>query len=534
VIAPRPRILLRSAAILLVGALSAACGSSSPSSRATPDGGVPEASTDASDAAGDAADDGGDHGAVSTTYPAFPVDMPKVLANQGVVLGSPVIVTVTWPAEDPHAATWDAFGDAIGGSSYWKAATSEYGVGAATSGPANHVHMVVPLPKTISYYDLQDFVVLSLGGTLPDAGAPEAGTPDAGFDAGAIEGGSDAGAPDAGSDSGAIEGGVDAQAPEAGTPDAGGPEAGPDAGDAAANPPWPPPINPDGGVEIPIVYAIFIPASTVVNEPDTVRSFCLDGGLSFHDTAVVNGKLVPYAIIAACPSQTLTQLEQSASHEYVEAATNPFGAETTNLVGYDGFDSNYFGWSLYTGQFGNEVGDACENWADSYYVESSTFPYGVQRIWSNAHAVAGHDPCVPVPNGAYSGMTFFPAQESTFTLDLTAVGMSVMTARGVHAPVGQPVTFQVGFYSDGPTEPWTIAYDFPAVTLQDQNYNPYSNGTATVTIDKTSGQNGEKAYVTVTPTTAGRLGFQRMAITWDPVAGSAYYPHYQPIILLNK
>jgi hypothetical protein len=344
----------------------------------------------------------------------------------------------------------------------------------------------------------------------------------------------DTGALEAGLDTGALEAGSDAGAPDAGAPDAGALEGGSDAGDGAANPPWPPPINPDGGDEIPIVYAIFIPTSTVVNEPDTVRSFCDDGGLSFHDTAIVNGKLVPYAIIAACPSLTLTQLEQSAAHEYVEAATNPFGAETTNLVGYNGFDSNHLAWSLYTGQFGNEIGDACENWADSYYVESSSFPYGVQRVWSNAHAIAGHDPCVPVPNGAYSGMTFFPSQESTFSLDLTTVGMGLPTTRGFHAPIGQPVTFQVGFYSDGPTEPWTIGYDFPAVTLQDQNYNPYSNGAAKVTIDKTSGQNGEKAYVTVTATKAGRLGFQRMAITWDPVPGSVYYPHYQPIILFNK
>ncbi len=486
-----------------------------------PDGGVPEASADD---AGDGADDGGDHGAVSAIYPAFPVDMPQVLANQGVVLSSPVIVTVTWPAEDPNAATWDAFGDAIGGSSYWNAATSEYGVGAATSGRANHVHMVVPLPKTINYYDLQNFVVLSLGGTLPDAGAPEAGAPEGG----APEAGSDAGAPDAGPDA-ALEGGSDA-----GAPDAAALEGGSDAVEGGANPPWPPPISPRGGDEIPIVYAIFIPASTVVNEPDTVRSFCEDGGLGFHDTAIVNGKLVPYAIIAACPSQTLTQLEQSAAHEYVEAATDPFGAETTNLVGYNGFDSDHLGWSLYTGQFGNETADACENWADSYYVESSKFPYGVQRVWSNAHAIAGHDPCVPVPNGAYFGMTFFPSQESTFSLDLSAVGMGLPTTRGFHAPVGQPVTFQVGFYSDGPTEPWTIGYDFPSVTLQDENYRSYSNGAATVTIDKTSGQNGEKAFVTVTATRAGRLGFQRMAITWDPVAGAAYYPHYQPIILLNK
>ena len=483
-------IFARSAALLPVLAVAfAACSGNGASSTGAPiaDAGSPEASPDA-------ADDASGHGSVSTTYPAFTVDMPQVLANQSVVLSNPVVVTVTWPAGDGNAATWDAFGDAVGGSSYWSATTSEYGVGPATSGSANHVHMVAPLPKTMSYYDLQNFVLLSLGGTLPDAGPP-GGTADAG----------------------------DADAGDA---------------SAAANSPWPAPTSADGGDGTPMLYALFIPASTAVIEPGSGRAFCDLGGIGYHDSVNVDGKLVAYSVVLECASQTLGDLEESAAHEYTEAATNPY-VETTNQLGYTGFDPSYLGWTLYTGDFGNEIADVCQSWADSYYQESPSFPYWVQRVWSNAHASAGHDPCVPAPSGAYHGMTLFPAQESSLSIDVTAAGMGLMTTRGFHAPVGQPVTFQVGFYSDAAADPWTIAYDFPSsIGLYDFFGKPIANGTATVTIDKTSGQNGEKATVTVTPSKAGQLGFQRMAITWDPPASDAHatglLPHYQPIILLNQ
>lgn len=443
---------------------------------------------------------------MSTTYPAFPVDMPKVLGKQGVVLRSPVFITITWPADDPNTATWEAFGDAIGSSSFWATATAEYGVGPSTSGPENHVHMVRSLPKTMGYYDLQNFAIASLGGPL--IAVPDGGAAAASMDAGA----------------------------DASTSTNTSTSADPNADDGGTDPPWPVPMTAFGGVNIQMVYAIFIPASTTVIEPGTGRSLCDEGGLSFHDSTNVGGHPIAYAVILECKSQTLAQIEASASHEYVEAATDPYAEETTRR-GYDGIDSDHLAWSLYTGEFGNEVADVCENWADSYYEEASPFPYSVQRSWSNASAAAGHDPCVPAPSGSYHGMTLFPSQQSSQAVNLTAAGMGVTTTRGFRAPVGQSVTFQVGFYSDGPADPWTIGYNFPQVTLDDPSFKPISNGTATVTIDKLSGQNGEMAYVTVTPTKAGALGFQKMAITWDAPTGAAatsYFPHYQPFVIFNQ
>lgn len=98
-----------------------------------------------------------DHGAPSTTYPAFPVDMPA-LTDQGFGgLKSPVLVTVTFPG-DANAASYESFGDKLGATEYWKAITAEYGVGPATSGDANHVRETEAWPTSIQDYEIDAFI----------------------------------------------------------------------------------------------------------------------------------------------------------------------------------------------------------------------------------------------------------------------------------------------------------------------------------------------------------------------------------------
>ncbi len=452
---------------------------------------------------------GGDSsgGSISTTYPAFTVDVPQILANQSQVLASPVIVTITWPAADTNAATWEAFGDGIGASSFWHATTSEYSVGAATSGTSNHVRMTQPLPSRMSYYDVQNFVITSLGGTPPDGGIVEAG----------------AAAPDA---STADAGDSDTNDPDAGS--SGGENA--DGGTSS----WPAPAIQSGNVQT--IYSLFVPSSVSVTDPGSGQAFCEEGGFGYHDDVVVGGKPIAYTVTLECRSQNLASFEETATHEYVEAATNPY--PSAMVLGYVGFDPNHLSWDIFTG-YNDELADACQNWLDSYYQESASFPYWVQRIWSNALASAGHDPCAPEPSVPYYGMTLFPSEESMVSIDLTQLGIGRKTTLGFAAKVGQTATFQVGFFSDADTAgPWTIGYDLPETTLLfDAMGNPVENGAATVTIDKRSGQNGEKATVTVTPTKAGDFGFQIMAITWDPppsTQAANYAPHYLPLLISNE
>jgi len=465
-----PRCGLPRFALLLAASTAlVACGNKGNASSPGPgDGGSGE----------DAAQDGGEEGSTSDTYPAFPVDYPQISKNQGAVLAAPVIVTVTWP-DDTNASTWEAFGDGIGASSYWSATTAQYGVGAATSGASNHVRMTQPL-ASLSYYDLQNFVIATVQAAQGDGGAPDSGSPDAG----------------------------------------------------SPNPAWPAPTK-DAKGNVETIYSLFIPSSTSVTDPGSGMSFCTEGGLGYHDAVLVDGVPVPYAVNLECAGEPNSGVEETAAHECVEAATNPYST-TTNL-GYVNFDTDHIAWDLYTGLLGNdELADACQNWQDSYFQETGSFPYWVQRSWSNESATGGHDPCAPGVT-PYQGMTLFPSQESTVKLNLSSIGAGTVSTHGFPVTVGTPLTFQVGFFSDASTGPWKIAYDFPASTqLFSTSGTPIGNGKATVSIDKTSGQNGDKANVTVTVTAKGTAGFHVMAITWAPPTMQGFLPHYLPLVLVDQ
>ena len=100
--------------------------------------------------------------------------------------------------------------------------------------------------------------------------------------------------------------------------------------------------------------------------------------------------------------------------------------------------------------------------------------------------------------------------------------------KGVVAAAGKTVTFPVGFYSDGPTGgPWpiSVAAGNPVLSTQSiiDQYNPSS---VTATVDRTSGQNGEKAYVTVNVKSTGTL-FAGEIVTITSTMGGV--SHYMPV-----
>jgi len=139
-------LFLGALACLSMCCLSVGCGSSKGAGSNGADD-VPDA---ASDEAGE--EGGGDADAAPAPYPAFPPAVGQIVNNKGGVLAKPKIVTVTW-AGDENAAALQTFDDTLVASSYWATTTSEYGVGPATSGAANHV--VVPTPPT-SPWDVAD------------------------------------------------------------------------------------------------------------------------------------------------------------------------------------------------------------------------------------------------------------------------------------------------------------------------------------------------------------------------------------------
>lgn len=166
--------------LVFLSCLLAACSSSSRGSAPTSDAGA-DAPVSTSDAGGDAAppadaaadappsasdsgdaapgDAGGDAAPKgdAALYPAFAPDMPVIVNEGGAILSKPEIVTVTWNS-DPNAAKYEAFDDAIGGSSYWKSSLAPYGVGAATGGAARHVRITTAPPASMKATQLDTLI----------------------------------------------------------------------------------------------------------------------------------------------------------------------------------------------------------------------------------------------------------------------------------------------------------------------------------------------------------------------------------------
>src|SRR5262249_43977918 len=104
------------------------------------------------------------------------------------------------------------------------------------------------------------------------------------------------------------------------------------------------------------------------------------------------------------------------------------------------------------------------------------------------------------------------------------LGLPAVTTKGIKAAMGQARTFQIGFYSDkATTGAWTVTANIPAMYPG----SSVANGTATVTIDKPTGVNGEKAYVTVTPQTfSGSVVYVELNSSL-----TGFEPHTLPLLI---
>jgi len=419
----------------------------------------------------EAAADGGtlDHGSPSGTYPAFTPDVGQITYNGGHVMKHPVIVAITWDG-DPSQAIFDAYADAIGGTAYWSATTLEYGVSAATSGASNHAHISTTAPASLQDSDLQGLVKNNAGIT---AGWPAA------------------------------------------TEDT--------------------------------IYAFFLPPGLSLLEPSfttgQLQDSCAQHLGGYHDQLTVGSVTSSYAVVPSCnfgkgntPEQWTTQ---SMSHELIEAVTDPQpqGAQS----GYTGFDADHFAWDYFQ-ELQSEVGDACEFYRASFFEDKETTPAPfdawVQRTWSNEAIKAAHDPCVPAASSApYFSVTPLALETVSYSVPATLTGLPSATmgkTRGILAPSGKSATFAVGFYSDGPTGgPWTISVTAgnPAISASASFISFYNPSKLTASVDRTTGQNGEKAYVTVNVTESGS-GFGGEIVTITSTLGGV--SHYTPVWIAAK
>jgi hypothetical protein len=419
-----------------------ACGSSTSSTQGaqSDDGGGAETSVTPTDAGS-----GGHEAeaeAEAAAFPAFvPTDFPQVANAGGHVMTAPKIYPVIFASDDATTpGQIEDFVSKLGATQYWKAAVSEYGVGAATG---------------------ENPIVLTA-----------ADNPPATFDDSQIQAW--------------LAGKLNANDPAFGTPD-----------DNA-------------------IYALFYPAGVTITlggggpPPGDGGAGDAGGGFGggaqtsctafggYHDNiqldAAHNTMNVAYAVIPRCSNlpgfTTIEATTSTASHEFAEAATDPYPSTDP---AYATVDSNHRYWSRLLG--GGEVGDMCAQNPGSF-TTFSELNYVVQRIWSNATVKTGGDPCLPVPTTEVY-FNAFPEMSDTFSV--TTHG-GTATYKGVKIAVGASKTIPIDLYSSAATaNPWTVeALD------SNQLISTTAAPLLKFKFDKASGQNGDKLNLTITVVTAGR------------------------------
>jgi len=272
------------------------------------------------------------------------------------------------------------------------------------------------------------------------------------------------------------------------------------------------------------IYVLYIPKTTAISLRGSEA--CASGVGGYHSVTSASGMSVAYAIVLQCSfgSKSGTPRTVTASHEIAEAALDPH--PTFGEQGFADVDKNHLAWHIFMA--GNtENGDLCEIYRESRLSTTEPdFAFNVQRQWSNVSGKAGHNPCVPVPTTApYYNVVALDQEDVTF--NAVSIGYTSRQAtKGYHVNVGETKTFPIGFYSDAKTGP---------ITLKVGEGSAFSSGTTTTKrltskIDKTTGVNGEKAYVTVT---VDSIPLQKATVLVVQ-SSDGLTQHYLPILISSQ
>jgi hypothetical protein len=238
-----------------------------------------------------------------------------------------------------------------------------------------------------------------------------------------------------------------------------------------------------GAADPNTIYVFLLPLGTNISSGGN----CCTDFLGYHYDAPVGSISVPYAIVCDCapqagdPTTALEYVTTTESHEMVEAATDPFPDSNPAYAQTDDAD---FIWTYVTG---GEVADMCEYNTDSNYAPPGA-TYELQRSWSNTAAVAGTNPCVPVPA---TGPYFNSYAIYSDAISVSDYGSPVQTT-GVKIAVGDTRTIDVVLTSQAATSgPWTVkAWDM-------NDYLGTAAANTTLTLDQSSGSNGDVLHLTI-------------------------------------
>ena len=241
------------------------------------------------------------------------------------------------------------------------------------------------------------------------------------------------------------------------------------------------------------LYLVYCPATTTIN----ARSICGQVATScteweaYHHDAHVMGLDFAYAVLPDC-GHSIAINEDAASHELIEAATNPVPSVTPNYqLKVDATDP----WFAYFGSCEVEVGDLCET-PSADITESG---HTAQRSWSNAAAAANQDPCVPAdPKLPYFNTSAIP----------TAIQ---------HVAPGGSVTYTLHGWSLTPIAPWSV---YAGV---EGSLGSKATLAATATLSSHQMSNGGTSTLTVTVPADAKAGTSASIVLYSKRSLSDYH-----------
>jgi hypothetical protein len=168
-----------------------------------------------------------------------------------------------------------------------------------------------------------------------------------------------------------------------------------------------------------VIYLLYLPGGARVTLSD--GAMACGGWHGVHGEARTGSTRIVYALAVECgPSRGFTHLgylEAAASHELVEAATDPY---TDTMPAYASDPRVAEPWSIFGETTDRCVGQYLQQGADVF-----------ARSWSNVASLAGTPPCVPVPSGevyygVYTPMTTLHGAPGT-TLEVPITGFARAT-----------------------------------------------------------------------------------------------------------
>jgi hypothetical protein len=197
------------------------------------------------------------------------------------------------------------------------------------------------------------------------------------------------------------------------------------------------------------LYMLYLPAGITVVQDGTPNKDCTMFG-AYHIAYGTRGDNL--AVVQRCfdtfPVENMTV---AASHEIIEAATDPNdrGYKLPAIADRDQWQESV--WNAFELTGDAELADLCEG---TFWIEGSSV---YQRVWSNAAAARGGDPCVPELAEPYYNTAFaqdwYPVDAgATVTVPFTAWATGPMTGWPVNTSLDSTVP---GFTTDGASQTLT-------------------------------------------------------------------------------